>query len=83
MEVNKQNKHEDLSPHNIIQIHNNVPWDWQYFIEYFLYLVWMWGKLCGILSFPHNIVMDMNNVMPECMDGHISPLRLCPGKTGS
>ena len=26
----------DLSLHNIIQIHNNVQWDWQYFTEYSL-----------------------------------------------
>ena len=30
------------SYHNIIQTHNNVLWDWQYFTEYSPYLVCMW-----------------------------------------
>ena len=38
--------------HNIIQIHNNVLWDWQYFVEYSLY---------GMMDM--NIVMDLSNVM--------------------
>ena len=29
--------------HNIIQIHNNVLWDWQYYAEYFSHSYWMWG----------------------------------------
>ena len=40
--------------HNIIQVHNNVMWDWMW--EYL-------GIICGILLVPHNIVMDMNNVV--------------------
>ena len=24
---------------------------------------WMWGIFCGVMSVPHNIVMDLNNVM--------------------
>jgi hypothetical protein len=49
--------------HNIIQIHNNVMWDWQYSTWY---LDGMWeyhGIFCGILSVSHNIVMDLNYVM--------------------
>jgi hypothetical protein len=40
-------------PHNIIQIHNNVMWDWQYYVEYST-----WNILYNILSL-HNYVMDM------------------------
>ena len=31
--------------HNIIQIHNNVLWDWPYFIEDFLHSYWIWGNI--------------------------------------
>ena len=31
--------------HNIIQIHNNVMWDWQYFIEYSPHSVRIWGNI--------------------------------------
>ena len=48
---------------NIIQIHNNVLWDWQSSVEYSPYLVWMWRIFHRILSVPHNIVMDLNNVV--------------------
>ena len=49
--------------HNIIHVHNNVMWDGQYYAKYSSHSVWMWGILCIILSVPHNIVMDLNNVM--------------------
>ena len=45
--------------HNIIQISNNVLWDWQCFVEYSPHSIW----ICGILSSPQNIVMDLNNIM--------------------
>ena len=51
------------SLHNIIQIHNNVWWDWQYYVKYSPCPNWMWGIFHRILSFPHSTVMDMNNVM--------------------
>jgi hypothetical protein len=52
-----------LHIHNTIEIHNNVMWDWYYFIEYSTHLDWMWGIFCRRLSVSHNIVMDLNNVM--------------------
>ena len=54
-----------LEQHNIIQIHNNVMWDSQYYAEYVPHLVWMWGIYYRIMSIPHNTVMDMNNVMKD------------------
>ena len=48
---------------NIIQIHSNVPWDWQHSTKYSPHLDWTWGILCRILSIPRNIVMYVNNVM--------------------
>ena len=55
--------------HNIVQIHNNVIWDWQYSTKHSPHSVecsdWIWKILCGILSVPRNIVMNLNNVM--CM----------------
>ena len=36
-------------PHNIIQIHDNVLWDWHYFMEHFSYAVWMWRTFCIML----------------------------------
>jgi hypothetical protein len=35
--------------HNIIQTHSSVVWDWQYSMEHFSHLGWMWG----IFSSPH------------------------------
>ena len=49
--------------HNIIQIHNNVLWDWLYFMEYSPHSIWMWRIFYGILLVPQNTVMDLNNVM--------------------
>ena len=49
--------------HNMIQIHNNVLWDWQYYVEYSLHSIWIWRILCRITSIPNNIVKDLNNVM--------------------
>ena len=52
--------------HNIIQIHNNIAWDWQYYMEYSKIPSWsIWRReiFYGIMSIPHNIVMDLNNVM--------------------
>lgn len=37
--------------------------DWQHSIEYFPHLSWMWEIFCGMLSCPHNNVMDLNIVM--------------------
>ena len=45
--------------HNIIQIHNNVMWN-------ILIFNLNMGIFCIILSIPHNIVMDLNNVMYSC-----------------
>ena len=45
--------------HHISQIHNNILRDWEYSTKYSWHSNWMWR----ILSFPHNIVMDLNNVM--------------------
>ena len=50
---------EEFIEHTITKIHNNVLWDWQYFMEYYSHLVWM----IEILSFPKNTVMDLNNVI--------------------
>ena len=52
-------KHE----HNIIQIHNNVLWDWWNSAEYSPHSIWMWGMFRIILSVPQDIVMDLNNGM--------------------
>ena len=58
-----------ISFHNIIKIHNNVLWDWNYSTKHSqisTHSVWMWKYLemfCEILLVPHNIVMDMNNVI--------------------
>ena len=49
--------------HNIIQIHNNVLWDWQYYAKYSTYSYWMWELFCMTLSDPRKIVMNMNNAM--------------------
>jgi hypothetical protein len=42
---------------------NNVLRDWHYAMEYSPYYVWIWEIFCGIMSVPHNIVKDPNNVM--------------------
>jgi hypothetical protein len=49
-------------PHSIIQIHNSVLWDWQYYGDVFIFRLNV-GIFCIIMSVPHNIVMDLNNVM--------------------
>ena len=52
--------------HNIIQIHNNVMWDRQYFIKYSSnsQKCKKYSKLFHeILSIPQNTVIDMTNVM--------------------
>ena len=47
--------------HNIIRIHNNVLWDWQYATKYsWIFLTF---SLNVRMSIPQNIVMDLNNVM--------------------
>lgn len=35
--------------HNIIQVHNDVMWDWPYSTELSPHLVWIWGIFCGIV----------------------------------
>ena len=45
--------------------HNIVLWDWHYFAKYSPHSNWMWGIFYIIMSVPHNIVMDMNNVMAD------------------
>jgi hypothetical protein len=64
-----------ICPHNIIQTHNSVPWDWcimrnilhiqdwQYFVEYYVYSIWMWRIFRKLLLVPLNTTMDLNNVM--------------------
>ena len=49
--------------HNIIQIHNNVLCDWQYYVEYPIISYLMCGIFRKILSVPHNININMNIVM--------------------
>ena len=49
--------------HNIIQIHNNVMWDWQNYEEYSAHSIWMGGIFPMILPIPQNTVMDINNGM--------------------
>ena len=44
---------------NIIQIHNIVSWDWKYPMEY--PRIFPYPTYYGILSIPHNIIMDLNN----------------------
>ena len=46
---------------NIIFIHNNVLWDWQYYMEYSMCK--NVGIFNGILAVPRNTIMDLNNVM--------------------
>ena len=47
----------------MIHIHNIVLCDWQYFTEYSPYLNRIQEHYAKIVLVPHNIVMDMNNVM--------------------
>ena len=49
--------------HSIIQIHNNIMWDWQYTTKYSIYSYWLWEKFHMTLSFPHNTIMNLNDVM--------------------
>ena len=49
--------------HNISMIHNNILWDWQYFMEYSPHLVCMWGWCYIILLVPQNSVIIINNFM--------------------
>ena len=49
--------------YNIIQIHNNVMWDWEYFAEYSSHCDRMYRIFFIILLVPQNIVMDLNDVM--------------------
>ena len=44
-----------LVPHNIIQIHNNVLWDWQYYAEYGLVITWRFinSSLWPLMVFLH------------------------------
>ena len=63
-----------VARHNIIQIHNNAIWDWQFFTRYsrkFSHSNWMWRIFCGVLSIPRNIVMDLNDVMEVHVCGFI------------
>ena len=47
--------------HNIIEIHHNVMW---YSLHYVVFTFNMNdGVVYRILSIPHNIIMDMNNVV--------------------
>ena len=52
-----------VNNHDIIQICTNVMWDWQYFAKYSPHSNWMWRMFCKILSVPHTIVINLNNVM--------------------
>ena len=52
-----------MEVHNIIQIHNNALWDWQYFTKYSSHSGWMWKISCRILSIPMNTLMNLNYVM--------------------
>ena len=74
----KHNLFEDLNLfnrrrriYNIIQIHKSVL-GLTIFHIIFPNSNCMWKILCGILSVPHNVVMDMNNVMQEKPDQIIS-----------
>ena len=49
--------------HNIIHIHNNVQWDWHYYVKRKFIFILNVGIFCIILSVPHSIVMDLYNVM--------------------
>jgi hypothetical protein len=49
--------------HNIIQIHNNVMWEWHYYTKYSSHSDWMWEIFYKRMSVTHNIVMELNNVM--------------------
>ena len=51
--------------HNIIHIQNIVLWEWQYSTKYSPPSHCMWDIFRIILSIPHNIVMDLNNVMTK------------------
>jgi hypothetical protein len=64
--------------HDIIQTHNNVLQDWQYFVGHSSYLVWMWGIFVrtGIIlqNIPHiqseceNIVQNIVRPIEHCYD---------------
>ena len=49
-------------PHSIIQHHNNVMWDWQYYAKIFFTFNLNDDILCWTLPVPHNIVTNLNNV---------------------
>ena len=69
--------------HNITQLHKNDMWDLQYYAKYSPYFIWIWRNFHGMLSIPHNIDMDLNNIMltlslqtmPPCP--HIIQVVLC------
>ena len=62
----------NCSYHNIIHIHKSVLWDWQYSMEYFPHSIWIWRIFHGIWWVPHNIVLDLNNVMTaKCVGSYI------------
>ena len=48
-----------MDVHNIIQIHNNIMWDRQYFVEYFPYSDWIWELFCKILSWIKIILYEL------------------------
>ena len=47
---------------NIIKIHNNVVWDWQYFVEYSIIQTECKEYFAEYLSVMMNTTMDLNNV---------------------
>ena len=54
--------HRSYNMHNIIQIHNSVLQDWQYFVKYSSHSVWMCRIFIIILSIVQNNIMNLNNL---------------------
>jgi hypothetical protein len=60
--VGLNSRQNHFQSHNIIQIHNNVMWDWQYYVKYSPTFKLNMRIFLRILSVPDNTIMDLNNV---------------------
>ena len=59
----EQSYHNVSSTHNIIQIHNNVTWDWKIFYKIFSTFRLIYENILYNIPVPHNIVMNLHNVI--------------------
>ena len=67
-----------LTLHNIIQSHNNVLRDWQYYTKYSSHSVFMWG----VFSRTDNILQNISHIHVECeniLHNIFSPAKHCYG----